>query len=179
MRRSTTGFTIVELLIVITVIAILAVITIVVFNGVQARAADAAVTNDFNTINKQLKIYHIDNERYPTGATSNDLKNVLEVIPVKLNTTAYSPTRLDGNPASNILYIDESGGQNYAVVARVTSKKLLYYTSINNDVREYTGTYAANFPAITIANLAADIGLNNTSLITYYVYSSGNFRIWT
>ena len=179
MRRSTTGFTIVELLIVITVIAILAVITIVVFNGVQARAADASVTSDFNTISKMLKIYHIDNDRFPTGATSNDLKNVLEVIPIKINTVAYSPTRLDGTAASNLLYIDESGGHNYAVIARVTSKKLLYYTSINNNVREYTGTYAANFPGVSMPNLAADLGLNNTAIITYFVYSSGNFRIWT
>ena len=40
-RKKQTGFTIVELLIVIVVIGILAAITIVAFNGVQQRARDA------------------------------------------------------------------------------------------------------------------------------------------
>ena len=41
-----TGFTIVELLIVIVVVAVLAAITIVAFNGIQRRTAETAIKSD-------------------------------------------------------------------------------------------------------------------------------------
>ena len=65
-----TGFTIVELLIVIVVIGILAAITIVAFNGVQARAKDSTRSNDLTAIQKALELYKTDNGTYP-NATAN------------------------------------------------------------------------------------------------------------
>ncbi len=54
MRKSTTGFTIVELLIVIVVIAILAAITIVSYNGITASANDANVKAGLSTVAQKL-----------------------------------------------------------------------------------------------------------------------------
>ena len=51
-NRNHTGFTIVELLIVIVVIAILAAITIVAFNGIQDRARFGSYRSDITAINK-------------------------------------------------------------------------------------------------------------------------------
>ena len=65
MRKSSSGFTIVELLIVIVVIAILAAITIVAYNGIQSRARDAQRAQDGKTIAKALELYHIDKRAYP------------------------------------------------------------------------------------------------------------------
>ena len=66
-----TGFTIVELLIVIVVIAILAAITIVAYNGIQARARDNIRYQDVKLILKALELYKIDNGMYPpTSATT-------------------------------------------------------------------------------------------------------------
>lgn len=59
-----TGFTIVELLIVIVVIGILASVTIVAFNGLQARGRDAQRKSDLNNIAKALSIYNIDKGDY-------------------------------------------------------------------------------------------------------------------
>ena len=69
--KKQTGFTIVELLIVIVVIGILAAITIVAFNGVQARGNDARRDSDMALIKKALEMYKADNDTYP-GVCSGD-----------------------------------------------------------------------------------------------------------
>jgi general secretion pathway protein G len=65
MSKTKSGFTIVELLIVIVVIGILAAITIVAYNGVQTRARDNQRYSDVKTIVKALELYKVDNGRYP------------------------------------------------------------------------------------------------------------------
>lgn len=57
MNKTKSGFTIVELLIVIVVIGILAAITIVAYNGIQSRARDAQRANDTAQIKKALLSY--------------------------------------------------------------------------------------------------------------------------
>jgi prepilin-type N-terminal cleavage/methylation domain-containing protein len=59
------GFTIVELLIVIVVIGILATITIVAYNGVQVKARDSARISKVKSISKAIELYYADNSRYP------------------------------------------------------------------------------------------------------------------
>ena len=59
------GFTIVELLIVIVVIGILAAITIVAYNGVQASARDNSRVAKITSIAKAIELYKLDNGRYP------------------------------------------------------------------------------------------------------------------
>ncbi len=71
MRKSTSGFTIVELLIVIVVIGILAAITIVAFNGVQQSANDTRGLQDIASIRKALEQYKVLNGQYP-AATNLD-----------------------------------------------------------------------------------------------------------
>lgn len=60
-RRYSSGFTIVELLIVIVVIAILASISTVAYNGVQSRARDSARKSDISALAKAISLYKIDN----------------------------------------------------------------------------------------------------------------------
>lgn len=70
MKKSRSGFTIVELLIVIVVIAILAAITIVAYNGIQQRARDSQRKQDVATIQKALEMYYMDNGKYPPGSST-------------------------------------------------------------------------------------------------------------
>lgn len=65
MRKSTTGFTIVELLIVIVIVAILAAITVVAFNGIRVRALQSEKQAKVTEIRKALERFKIDNSRYP------------------------------------------------------------------------------------------------------------------
>src|SRR5665648_119254 len=62
------GFTIVELLIVIVVIGILATITVVAYNGIQSRARDTVRKNDLAQLSKALKLYAVDNGDYAEAA---------------------------------------------------------------------------------------------------------------
>lgn len=64
--KSSKGFTIVELLIVIVVIGILAAIVIVAFNGVQNRAKATAGETLAKDIVKKLESYNSVNGAYPT-----------------------------------------------------------------------------------------------------------------
>jgi uncharacterized protein (TIGR02145 family)/prepilin-type N-terminal cleavage/methylation domain-containing protein len=64
------AFTIVELLIVIVVIAILAAITALAYNGLQARAAGAALKSDLSQASKQLGLIHADEGNYPGDDSS-------------------------------------------------------------------------------------------------------------
>lgn len=63
------GFTIVELLIVVVVIAILAAITIVSYNGITTQANAAAAKSFTSTVAKKFEAYQAENGRYPVVIT--------------------------------------------------------------------------------------------------------------
>lgn len=67
--KSKSGFTIVELLIVIVVIAILASISVVAYTGMRERANDSKRLSDANGIIKALNVYYAQHGSYP-GHTS-------------------------------------------------------------------------------------------------------------
>ena len=68
MSKTKSGFTIVELLIVIVVIGILAAITIVAYNGVQNRSKTAAGQALANSIEKKAAAWAAVKGLYPTNA---------------------------------------------------------------------------------------------------------------
>lgn len=69
-RQKQTGFTIVELLVVIVVITVLAMISIVAYGGVQKKARDTARIDSIAKIQESLDLYLAKNGRYPS-ATPN------------------------------------------------------------------------------------------------------------
>lgn len=66
LRKKQSGFTIVELLIVIVIIGILAGLVIVTFVGIQQRARNSERQTDINSIASQLEGYFADNSGYPS-----------------------------------------------------------------------------------------------------------------
>jgi len=65
MLKTKSGFTIVELLIVIVVIAILAAISVVAFNGIQARAQNTSRLTELNAWSKIFALYKGTYGSYP------------------------------------------------------------------------------------------------------------------
>lgn len=70
--RKNSGFTIVELLIVIVVIGILAALVVTTFTGIQQRARNTERQTDIKAIHGQVEAYYAQNGRYPTLTNMND-----------------------------------------------------------------------------------------------------------
>lgn len=71
MGKSKSGFTIVELLIVIVVIAILATISIVAYNGIQQRASNTKTISAVSQVVKSISSYIATNDSYPYSSGAN------------------------------------------------------------------------------------------------------------
>jgi len=88
-----TGFTIVELLIVIVVIGILAAITIVAFNGVQSKAQAARTTSDLVSYQKAITIAR-NNKGVALRYITNSTYSMSNCISAAANPDASEPRDL-------------------------------------------------------------------------------------
>ena len=114
--RKQTGFTIVELLIVIVVIAILAAITVVAYNGIQNRAYDSAVQSDITAFAKKVEALKVDST---TGA-----------VPFPLTLAAGIRVTKNAYEVRNNLYYCTNGDR-FAVGAISKSGKGYSYDTTN------------------------------------------------
>jgi prepilin-type N-terminal cleavage/methylation domain-containing protein len=71
LKKRNSGFTIVELLIVIVVIGILALLVITTYSGIQAKARNSKRSSDVATIQTQLEAYFQNSGHYPSLADMN------------------------------------------------------------------------------------------------------------
>jgi len=149
------GFTIVELLIVIVVIGILAAITIVAFNGVQQRAATAAVQSD---LAQNAKVILAGGASSSTGQLSS-----IAVMPggtanVKLNLTRYKVATYCGDGTNFVLALQTTAGDTYytktggAIVKDNTIDDFLPCSSLGINPADTT---FLNLPAVCAAETAS------------------------
>lgn len=130
--KNKSGFTIVELLIVIVVIAILAAISIVAYNGIQTRAKTSAAQTTANSVVKKAQLFYSDKGYYPTSVT--DLTNAASTDVFKLtgvNFTSLSTIRSSPAPTSDSINYQVCAPGNPANLAAITpsnvSGALVYY----------------------------------------------------
>jgi type II secretion system protein G len=115
--RKISGFTIVELLIVIVVIGILAAITIVAYNGVQTRARVANAQADLRAITRLMEMYKVDNGVYP--APGPELEQVLRAAKLYQPTRWTAAQELAGeSPKKSFMFCIKGDKQHYAVIAK-------------------------------------------------------------
>lgn len=137
------GFTLVELLIVMSIIGVLATIVIGSFASSQMRGRDAQRKSDLKQISSSLEIYYNDHGKYPDalpawGSEFTDGK------------TSYFKT-LPGDPSNGYNYfyrvVDSPTNQKFQIYARLenTEDKQLIVTSYQ------CGSKNCNF-ALTSAN---------------------------
>ena len=142
MKKTTSGFTIVELLIVIVVIAILAAISIVAYSGIQDRSRFAKSFNDIQSINKAIKLYQVQNGTYPVQASwqyyctspssfISALSDVVQSIPA-------APCTGAGNSDDSWIY--RSDGVDYKLLYIRANVSAGYRNLVPSDMRDTGGT---------------------------------------
>ncbi|WP_425474905.1 type II secretion system protein [Nocardioides cheoyonin] len=131
-RLNATGFTLVELLIVIVVIAILAAISLVAYNGIQDRAHDAAIRSDLANFREAIQVHMLEvgaSIPPPTNGLGSSLTTELASLGWKATQSAY-----DTSVARNVIYCYSEGTApdeqrtHYALVALSKSGNAFYVT---------------------------------------------------
>jgi prepilin-type N-terminal cleavage/methylation domain-containing protein len=159
-KRFFRGFTVVELLIVISVIGILAGIALVSYKGSQTRANDVAVKDDLVKLSDALNVYYGDNGTYPADQTA-----LSTISSVKLAKSNY---KTSGN---SVLYCTSSisGYKFMAVIAKSASGNTF---DIHEDapLENYAyGTFPGGSPGADCANL----GFSSATTVWIHSTASG------
>ena len=100
--REDSGFTIVELLIVIVVIAILATISIVAYSGIQSRSRSTKTQANAAQVQKVAEAFYADNNRYP--GVSTEFNNSVEKLPTSVSILIGATALTTANGENSIDY---------------------------------------------------------------------------
>lgn len=73
MKVNRSGFTLIELMIVMVIMGVLAVIGVTAFMSSQVKGRDSARKGDLNAIAQALELYYNDNSRYPADDNSGGM----------------------------------------------------------------------------------------------------------
>ena len=157
-KNKQSGFTIVELLIVIVVIGILAAITIVAYNGIQGRALAATLQSDLDGAAKQLKLYQVDHSAYPTSIDCS------------------------ASPAVGSICLKSSGGTTYTAfqVSNASATAQAFCLTANNN----TTSYCITNDSVPASGNCSGIVLGGTSCPSGFIvvpgsstYGTGDFCV--
>lgn len=142
LKAKQSGFTIVELLIVIVVIGILAAITIVAYSGITNRANTVkAQTNAANT-QKVAEAYNADNGYYPQKIADFTGGSLSTKLPSGITVSATAPAT-GATALTNVQYY-YCGSVASPTAAQTLGGKIIYFDSAANALATvYVGTGAA------------------------------------
>jgi prepilin-type N-terminal cleavage/methylation domain-containing protein len=187
MKRSQSGFTIVELLIVIVVIAILAAITIVAYNGVQNRARISLVSSALSQVNKKLATYAVDGNGYPADLGTININNTSDVtyqysvnnsatpatycVTATSGTTSYKSSSASPSPA-----LGGCAGHSQGGVAAVTN-----YAINPNAAGASTSGFgsAGSSPIAATSSIASDRSHNGTTSLKKVITGASGYTAAT
>lgn len=116
------GFSLVELLVVITIIAILSVTAYVALGGQTEKARNSRRMQDLTTIQSALEIYALANDgRYPTTGSL-----ATKLVPKYLTKLLDDPTKdAGGNPISYEYSAEPTGQKSYQLGTVIEDQELI------------------------------------------------------
>lgn len=167
------GFTIVELLIVVVVIAILASITVVSYNGITGRANDAAVQSDLRNMGQTVMIGGNGASAPPTNEAT------LSVAGLRASKGSYGNDLVSGGLKYNLLYCSTVANYQpagFAFVAASKSGNVFVFQNLIGKVSTYpTASWTSGWGTICPDVLGVAAGNSNSGV---WIYENSIWKIW-
>lgn len=111
-NQNVSGFTLVELIVIIVIIGILAAITVVGYNGVQHRAADSSTQKALSDAQKSVQLYRVDKGSYPPNLAGTEYIMPSNVAVVLFTNAPYIPVYENLTSDQNAqLFLNACNGQ--------------------------------------------------------------------
>lgn len=107
------AFTIIELLVVISIISILSLIVVYSFDRVRKNSRDAQRKADLSSIASALEFYKTDKKKYPSSDFADKLTKLSNIVPNYLANIPTDPER----STTQSEYQYKSDGNQYKIVA--------------------------------------------------------------
>ena len=107
------GFTLVELLVTISILATLMAVLLPNLMGSRQRARDSKKIQELGTVKNALRMYYNDNQSYPAGDGETDLsEELLEYLPgvVGIGSTYYYYQASGGDGFNLCVYLEQGAG---------------------------------------------------------------------
>lgn len=163
MKKTVGGFTIVELLIVIVVIAILAAISIAVYNGVQQRADNSAISSDLRNAAQNIMVFKALEGHFPQSESE------LMAVP----RMSFSRSSYPVMTANSLMYTVcmASGTEIFVVAGARKTGGGIYYSS--SEGLRHMDTWSS-----TGAELRPMIGCGPSDFGSWGHSASGGWRAW-
>lgn len=157
-QRTQTGFTLIEILVVIVIIGILSTIGLGAFRSSQVKSRDARRRADLRHVAEALEAYYNDEGRYPVEADFQALLDTPNSDFTHTSGTVYMvdvPVDPGKSTQTNYDYVTDAQGTYYRLYARLENE-----LDSEVDVDGYTGTDCGG--SETVCNFG--VASSNTSL---------------
>lgn len=156
------GFTIVELLIVVVVIAILAAITIVAYNGIQQRAKTSALQSALSQVTHKIEAYKVSQatETYPATLADAGISNPPSGLSYSVNPTGKGYCLVNADDVNSYYTTQASTQVNSG--SCVTASGLLAWWPMNGNTNDASGN-GINGVGTNLVSAAGQNGSTNGS----------------
>lgn len=177
------GFTIAEILVVVSVIAILVAVTVVGYNAVQRRSSDGSVQHAVSDALRSLQVYYALNKEYPSNLADTDYSPPLNVAVAFYTDAAQVPVYENLTPDQNAqLFLNACNGYMPIIDNGVTYNTSCSYAGNNAHV---AGQAASNVvikgPSIGQADFTLSCGDSCTTaqnnIISTFLAQGGAFPL--
>lgn len=145
MKKFSKGFTLIEMLIVITIIALLASLILVGMGGARAKTRDSRRIADLHNVMNALELYYAKNAYYPIESDWVGLTTALTIENIGVSRIPQDP--LNTSPTAKSYYYGAStDGQDYGLGADLETED----PALGNDVDEVVYGISCDDPTYCI-----------------------------